>query len=478
MEQATEPGASVPESEKSLYLNRTILESISDIFISVDNDFNLIYINHQAEGFVGKKGEDILGKNLWLAMEKYKNTSLFTYLAEAMQNKKFSDFEFDTGKEWYYFRIYSSQEGLSVYANNITERKQLEEYHKRNEETFKLLVQNGFDIITTFSEDGTITYQSESIEPILGYTPEERTGINIFKDSFVHPDDYYLQQEMLQSVLTNSNKVTRGEFRIRHKNGSYKIIECVFRNLLGHPHIHAIIANYRDITERKALEKQKDNFIMAASHELKTPITTIKAYAEILHEIFIHTKDAESANMVRKMESQVDRLTKVVKDLLDVAKIEEGQLKLVEGEYDINEVIADAVEDLQRTTPVALVTQLQPAKKLWGDKNRVEQVLVNLVSNAIKYSHDGKEIIIRSRTDDEGVTVEVQDFGIGMTEEAQLKAFQRFYRPSDPEAKTYPGLGIGLYLSSEIIKRHKGRIWVNSEKNKGSLFAFSLPNKR
>jgi signal transduction histidine kinase len=227
------------------------------------------------------------------------------------------------------------------------------------------------------------------------------------------------------------------------------------------------------------LEKQKEEFIAIASHELKTPVTSIKAYAEILEDVFTASKDGESKEMVKKLGNQVDRLTNLVKDLLDVTKITEGQLKLVEDFYDINEAILETVEDMQLTTKKhKIVTQLDPADRLWGDRSRIEQVLVNLISNAIKYSPEGEKVIITSKADEEGVTISVEDFGIGMSKEVQQQIFERFYRVSGTEANTFPGLGLGLYISTEVIRRQGGRIWVTSEQNKGSVFGFFLPYKR
>ena len=237
-----------------------------------------------------------------------------------------------------------------------------------------------------------------------------------------------------------------------------------------------ILLAIEDITERKQIDQQKDEFISIASHELKTPITSVKAYAQILGQRFRKTGDLKSAELADKMDLQLDKLTSLIGDLLDVTKIEAGRIQFNESTFDLSELIDATVEELQRTTEKHLITkELQPLVMISGDHDRLGQVITNFISNAIKYSPQSDKIIVKTATDKNNVTLSVQDFGLGLSKVDQGKVFERFYRVSGSNQNTYPGLGLGLYISSEIIKRHKGRVWVDGNKLNGSKFCFSIP---
>jgi PAS domain S-box-containing protein len=361
---------------------------------------------------------------------------------------------------------------------DITHLKRVEKQVKENEDRFRLLIQNSFDIISVFDESGTIKYISHAIEPVLGYTREERLGKNIFLKPDTHPDDVRLREDMFIKSLKNPGKNIRAEFRMQHKNGTYRTMDAVYLNLLDDSRVQGVIANYRDITERKMLEQQKDDFIGIASHELKTPVTSIKAYAQILHEKFLKQGDNASAEMIYKLHSQIDRLTMLIGDLLDFTHIEGDKLKFRNEEYDLNKLILQSVEELQRVTKKhKLETVLDKSRKMYGDRFRTGEVISNLLSNAIKYSPDANRIIITSKVDDDMVTISIRDFGIGIDEKLQHKVFDRFYRISDPSISTFPGLGLGLYIAAGIVKKQGGQIWVKSKKGEGSEFSFSLPTK-
>ena len=235
-------------------------------------------------------------------------------------------------------------------------------------------------------------------------------------------------------------------------------------------------ANIKNITERKELEQQKDEFISIASHELKTPVTSIKAYAQILQEGFEKLKDKRSAELLEKMNGQVDRLTTLIIDLLDFTRIEGGKLKFRKESYNLNELITEVVEEMQRTTKNhKIVLELDKPVQLWGDSYRTGQVITNLLSNAIKYSPNAKKIIVRSKASKDNITIFVRDFGIGIGKDHLNKLFTRFFRVSESTLNTFPGLGLGLYIAAEIVKRQGGTIRVKSSKGKGSTFYFSLP---
>jgi two-component system CheB/CheR fusion protein len=144
--------------------------------------------------------------------------------------------------------------------------------------------------------------------------------------------------------------------------------------------------------------------------------------------------------------------------------------------FDINDLIREVAELIQRTTSQHLIIlETGPAKLVRADRDRIGQVLINLLSNAIKYSPDGRRVIVRTETGERQVTIRIQDFGIGMSEDTRQKVFERFFRARDNTFSTYPGLGLGLFIAADIVRKHGGEIWIESEKNKGTLVCFTIP---
>ncbi len=243
--------------------------------------------------------------------------------------------------------------------------------------------------------------------------------------------------------------------------------------------VYGILHMAVDISSMVRLEKQKDEFLGAASHELKTPVTSIKAYIQLLERTLLQENNPIHARMVGKMDQQVNRLTHLINNLLDVTKVQSGRLQFNEDIFNFDDLIREVVEDLQRTSESHRIEALlESSSFIFADRDRIGQVIVNLVTNAIKYSPGKDRIVVESRGDDTSVTLTVTDFGIGIPDDIKNRVFEQFYRVSGILQHTFPGLGLGLYISSEIIKRARGRIWVESSVGEGSTFSFELPAGR
>ena len=287
---------------------------------------------------------------------------------------------------------------------------------------------------------------------------------------------------MLLSSLNNAEEQTgifHAEFRTKSKTNSEFNWYSAFGRTVSHLDGRAtrMAGVLYNITNRKILENQKDDFFGIASHELKTPVTSIKAYTEVLQEMAEDAKDQQSAALIDKLNRQVDRLTSLINNLLDTTKIFEGQLNIHPEDFDINGLIAERVEDMQPLTHKhnLLIHAGKNIPPVHADKDRIGQVLTNLISNAIKYSPNGGDIAIYSEMTGKELKVSVKDSGMGIPDQMKTKVFDRFFRVKHPHIHSYPGMGLGLYISAGIIRQHGGRILAADHQEKGTLIYFTLP---
>jgi signal transduction histidine kinase/CHASE1-domain containing sensor protein len=220
----------------------------------------------------------------------------------------------------------------------------------------------------------------------------------------------------------------------------------------------------------------RDNFISVASHELKTPVTSLKTYTQVLKK---RLKDnAKDTKIYQKMDVQINKLTLLIQDLLNVSRFQSGTIQYRDEEFNLTTLVHEIVENIQLTAPDHTIKiEGSIKKKIFADRDRIGQVITNLLTNAVKYSPEQEKIIVRLSAKKDHVAVAVQDLGIGIDKKHLDKLFERFYRATGPEETTFPGMGLGLYISNEIVKRYGGQMIVESEKGKGSQFSFTLPYK-
>jgi PAS domain S-box-containing protein len=236
-----------------------------------------------------------------------------------------------------------------------------------------------------------------------------------------------------------------------------------------------VITIVQDVTERVQVEQRKDAFISMASHELKTPVTSLKGFTAVLQRRLSKQGDGQSLQYLSRMDAQLDRLTKLISDLLDLSRMRTGKLDLHLAPVNLDALVAETVENVQAAVSThRLRLEGKAHAHVLGDRDRLGQVLINLFTNAIKYSPGADCVIVGVSREHGHALVRVQDFGIGIDEVHQQHIFERFYQVTDPEGKSYPGLGIGLHISKEIVERHHGRIEVRSRKGEGATFSVML----
>jgi two-component system, sensor histidine kinase and response regulator len=225
--------------------------------------------------------------------------------------------------------------------------------------------------------------------------------------------------------------------------------------------------------EAQAASKRKDEFMSIASHELKTPLASMKAYVQLLDRTL--EKDERIKGYLDRTLAQINKLNSLIVDLLDTSRIENGRLKFNESLFNFSKLLKESVEMISQIYPDYKIRVSGDSSVLVrGDETRLEQVILNYMTNAIKYSPDIRELELHSSVEDNFLVVSVKDFGIGIPKENQADVFRKFYRV-EGSAKRFQGLGVGLYICFEIIRRHNGKCWLESEAGKGSTFYFSLP---
>lgn len=231
-----------------------------------------------------------------------------------------------------------------------------------------------------------------------------------------------------------------------------------------------------DLDNQRKITAQKDEFIGVASHELKTPLTSLKAYLQLISNYKKEIVPEPVKRFIGKAELSILKLQRLVDDLLDVSKIQAGKLNFSKIPLNMNDLISACVENAAYMYPDYNL-QFTPGYDCYvrGNAERLEQVVMNLISNAVKYSPVNKDILLKVACEDAQIKVTVQDFGIGLSEVQQEKIFDRFYRVND-QNYMIGGLGMGLYISTEIMKSHDGSIGVTSKIGEGSTFHLFLPS--
>lgn len=294
-----------------------------------------------------------------------------------------------------------------------------------------------------------------------------------------HPDDLDIKEEYER--CRKKGKSLELEIRIKNiESGDYRYHLLRVTPVQEEDMIKNWVGTFTDIDDQKKVEKEKDEFLSIASHELKTPLTSIKAYVQLLDRKLKLEKETAEAGFMLKVLDQIEKLNTLITDLLDVSKIENGKLKINKKPSNLENVINNAIETILQTHDENNVKikrdGIIPDILIPFDEIRIEQVLINFLTNAIKYSPQNNQVIVTTFVDKEEqeVKVNVTDFGIGIPDFKQEAVFNKFYRVEESSLQ-FQGMGIGLFICSEIIKQHHGHIGVSSIVDEGSTFYFTLP---
>lgn len=316
------------------------------------------------------------------------------------------------------------------------------------------------------------------------YTGESEQLLGaIQKGTFVHPDDYSRGHDDWQHKR-QQGVAYEAEVRLKRHDGTFRW--HLIRNLpLREPDgtIEGWVGTATDIEKQKRNEQvlreakqQQDIFLAMVSHELKTPLTSMQLLISFFRR---EITDVKYNKAITTIENQLQRIVRLIDDLLDMSRVQTNQLSFTFVSCDMIKIAHEVLDRMQISTNThKLVMVCDTIAWVQADPDRLEQVIINLLTNAIKYSPQADRVDIRITSHENALLFSVQDYGIGVSPAAQAHIFEQYYRSTEASQQKYPGLGVGLYIASEIIKHHHGQIWVESEKGRGSIFSFALPLKR
>lgn len=335
------------------------------------------------------------------------------------------------------------------------------------------IVSSSYDAIIGKTLEGIITSWNDAASTLFGYTPEEMIGQSILK---LIPSDRHQEEDFILGRMRLGHSIKHFETVRLTKSGKsidLSLTISPIKNELGE--IIGVSKIARDITEKKQEEKRKNVFISMASHELKTPLTSVLMSAQIMQQ----HKDRygeKSALLGTKIEGQVKKMMLMIQDFLSVAEVDEGKLKLNRSCFALEKLMKKCIDEMRaehRNHDIRL--SCDPSIHIFADRQKIDQVFGNLLSNAVKYSPLGGLIELGAEKLGEKIRIYVRDQGIGIDEKHARNIFKAFYRVDNLNTSNISGFGIGLYVASEILRSHGTHIEVKSRKNKGSTFYFDFP---
>ncbi|WP_234503945.1 MULTISPECIES: ATP-binding protein [Thermus] len=357
----------------------------------------------------------------------------------------------------------------------VLEKARFLELLEAEEERLKALMEHSQDVVYVLDGNGTIRFVSASVRGVLGYDPEGYRRAPVNGLDFVHPEDRPLAEALFRELLAHPGEVRAGEFRVLHADGTPIPMEAWGRNLLHEPRVGGVVVNLRDLRPRLEAERLKGEFIAAVSHELRTPLAVIMGLAELLREEGLSPSAEESVELI--LESAF-RLKTMVDNLLDTSRLEAGRFEVNRRPVNLRPHLLDLAKSFHgvaRLSGVDFRVEVEELPVVEADPERMVQVVGNLLSNAFKFTPQGGRIRLGARGEGDVLVLEVEDTGPGIPKEELPKLFQRYARAKNAGARGVSGTGLGLYISKAIVEAHGGRIEVETEEGKGSLFRVILP---
>lgn len=468
---------------------RSLFETAQDGLIILDAQTGEIKeVNYYLIELLGFSPNKFLRNKLW-EIDLFKSIVASKKAFEELKNQKYNRFENvpiknsegNTIYVEFISNVYPKDRSGVIQCNvrDVTERYNLEEQISQSEKRYSNLLENINDVVVLIQDD-IIKYVNPSVKNIINLSPEEIIGKKM--TDFIAPDFRKLVADNYKRRLAGEKIDNRYELAIINNVGEIIPVETNSSTIMfeGRP---ADISILRDISRAKQIDKIKSEFISVASHQLRTPLTGIKWFSQLLINKKVGKLSNKQVEFISQIYNSNERMIRLVNDLLDVSHIESGQKFTIDKKP--NDIVALAkavIKDQKMETPtkdVSIDISKDCPKKLEFnfDQDKIYQVLTNLISNSIKYSGNSVKIIVSIECKSDEVLLSVKDFGLGIPAHQQSRVFQKFFRADNIATISTNGTGLGLYIVKGIVEGHGGKIWFESELDKGTTFFFTLPLK-
>lgn len=472
----------------------SILESITDGFMHLDREWRYHYINEQMKEIIGRKGASLQGQRLWDTVPELLGTPFEQNYREVMAKQQAIHFEcrHPTSRKWLDAHVYPIKDGITVYMSDITERKGAEESLRESEVRFRALVDANIIGIITSDLKGNVYEANDAFLSLVGYSNQDLAAGQVDWKKITPLEYRELDEQSVRDLLEHGT-FSPYEKEFLTKEGKRVPVLLGGTFMRKESSENQAICFILDLTDRKAIEQQKDLMLGMTGHELKTPLAALKGTFQLLQRK-VKRLDARSDRLSSEMRAfledlserlaasnrQVDVQTHLINDLLDVSRITANTLKLELACYDLVSLVRGTVEDLRVTAPDrALLLELPEngAVTVLVDRDRISQVVTNYITNALRYSPLDQPVWIGLTVQRDFARVWVRDKGPGLTEEAQAELWQRFHQVKGipVQGGSGKGLGLGLYICQTLIAQHHGEVGVESTPGQGSTFWFRLP---
>lgn len=464
-------------------LRRFLMQAPAGICVLDGPDFILELVNPSFQQLFPER--NLLGKTVLEGFPELKEQQIWSILQEVFQTGK--TFQ---GNEWliplanadgimedrYFNFIYQARfdaegktDGLLVFVYEVTDMVQIRLEVEENERRFRLLLNAIPQIAWTNTVEGSINFYNEQWYAYTGIDFNE--GLDLDLEMIVHPDDLESYQAQFHAILKREES---GNFETRKKgaDGEYRWYLIHMQPIKDEAEqVLLWIGTATDIQELKLLQQKKDDLINIASHELKTPVASLKASMQLLHRMK-HSASEKMQNLIDVAGRSADKVSGLITDLLDPGQLNDGGVPLRKTTFNLFCLVEDCCQGNTKLEPGRLEVTGDRNIQVNADAKRIEQVLTNMMNNAIKYAPESKVIRVYIEKLQHLAKVSVADQGAGIAADKTAFLFDRYYRADHNKAS---GLGLGLYISAEIIRKHQGEIGVESKVAEGSTFWFTLP---
>jgi len=480
------------ESEKKF---REIFDATGDFLLYLDVDGRILDINKSALNLLGLNKDKVVGKSFYDIKGIFSPDDTKRHreaIGKVIRGEKINDYESNLlikGGTTYRF-LFSNDvistkdgevKGILVKGKDVTQRQRAWDELVKLEERYRVLAETSADGVLTIDFLGRLTYVNPSFERMCGRRKSQILATP-FRD-YLSNDSIYLFQQAFIDVRKEDKKIENIELELIDTEGNNIPIEVNIAPLKKNEEFAGVVATIRDITERKRVEDElkkserlKTEFMNIAAHELKSPVTPIKGYLDLI------IQDKEASEKVKSWAKislrNSERLLKLVGDILDVSRLDSDTMRFDMEKLDTAELLNEIVEDMKPAVTGKHLDFISNIPKdlpnIIGDRNRLSQVFKNLLVNAVKFTDNGS-ITLGAEEDKDYVKIYVEDTGIGVSKDELQKIFGKFYQAYTGPDRKNEGVGLGLFICKEIISKHNGIIWAESKLGKGSKFIVKIP---